>query len=59
VQVQGKPYTSTMWTSKDAPKLYSTTPAGGLVAMEASGSKTELSAKGDDAKPTLELPAAK
>lgn len=59
VKVQGKDYTSTMWYSKDAPKLYAATDKGGLVAMESGGSKTELSAKAEDAKPTIELPAAK
>jgi len=59
VNVQGKDYSSTAWFSPDAPKLYSSTDKGGLVATEGSGSKTELSAKADDAKPTIELPAAK
>ncbi|HEX7898884.1 MAG TPA: hypothetical protein VF950_14060 [Planctomycetota bacterium] len=56
VNVQGKDYESSTWFSKDAPKLYIATEHGGAVAMEASGSKTWLEAKGDDAKPTLELP---
>lgn len=56
VQVQGKDYASTAWFSKDAPKIYIGSPHGGAVAMEASGSKTWLEAKGDDAKPTIELP---
>jgi hypothetical protein len=56
VNVQGKDYESTTWFSKDAPKLYIHSEHGGAVAMEGSGSKTWLEAKGDDAKPTLELP---
>ena len=58
VNVQGKDYTSTAWYAKDAPTLYVASDKGGLVAMEGSGSKTWLEAKGDDAKPTLDLPGA-
>lgn len=56
VNVQGKDYTSVTWFSKDAPKIYIGGDHGGAVAMEAAGSKTTLEAKGEDAKPTLELP---
>jgi hypothetical protein len=59
MKIQGKDYKSTTWFSADAPKLYTATDKGGLVAMESEGSKTALTAKGDDAKPTIELPAAK
>lgn len=56
VNVQGKDYESTTWFSKDAPKLYIGSEHGGAVAMDAAGSKTWLEAKGDDAKPSIELP---
>lgn len=56
VNVQGKDYNSLSWFSKDVWKLYSGNEHGGLVAMEASGSKTWLEAKAEDAKPTIELP---
>ena len=56
VNVGGKDYNSQSWFSKDAWKLYSGGEHGGLVAMEASGSKTSLDAKGEDGKPTIELP---
>jgi hypothetical protein len=56
VTVQGKDYESTTWYAKDAPKLYIVSEHGGAVAMESAGSKTWLDARGDDAKPTLELP---
>ena len=56
VNVQGKDYQSTTWYSKDVPKIYMGAEHGGVVAMEASGTKTWLEAKGDDAKPTIELP---
>lgn len=56
VNVQGKDYNSLSWFSKDVWKLYSGSEHGGLVATEASGSKTWLDAKAEDAKPTIELP---
>jgi hypothetical protein len=56
VNVQGKDYNSLSWYSKDAWRLYIGSEHGGLVAMEASGSKTTFEAKGEDAKPTIELP---
>jgi len=56
VNVQGKDYNSLSWYSKDVWKLYTGSEHGGLVAMEASGSKTTLEAKAEDAKPTIELP---
>jgi|SRR6185295_489592 len=56
VTVNGTKYNSQSWFSKDAWKLYSGGEHGGLVAMEASGSKTSLDAKAEDAKPTIELP---
>jgi hypothetical protein len=59
VNVQGKDYTSTTWYSKDVWKIAMPSEHGGAVAMEASGSKTSLEAKADDAKPTIELPAKK
>jgi|SRR6185436_8445794 len=59
VNVQGKDYTSTTWYSKDVWKIAMPSEHGGAVAMEASGSKTSLEAKAEDAKPTIELPAKK
>jgi hypothetical protein len=59
VNVQGKDYTSIMWYSKDVWKIAMPSEHGGTVAMEASGSKTSLEAKAEDAKPTIELPAKK
>jgi hypothetical protein len=56
VNVQGKDYNSLSWFSKDVWKLYTGGEHGGLVATEASGSKTTLEAKAEDAKPTIELP---
>ena len=56
IDVKGKNYAATTWFSKDAPKIYIGGENGGAVAMEAAGSKTSLEAKGDDAKPTIELP---
>jgi len=57
VNVQGKDYNSLSWYSKDVPKLHIQSEHGGLVAMEASGSKTVLEAKADDAKPSaIEMP---
>jgi len=56
VNVGGKDYNSQAWYSKDVWKLYMGTENGGLVAMEASGSKTSLDGKGEDGKPTIELP---
>jgi hypothetical protein len=56
VNVQGKDYNSQTWYSKDAWKIYMGSEHGGLVAMEASGSKTTFDSKGEDAKPTIELP---
>ncbi len=56
VNVQGKDYNSQSWYSKDVWKLYIGNDNGGLVAMEASGSKTSLDSKGEDGKPTIELP---
>jgi len=56
VNVGGKDYNSQSWFSKDVWKLYTGGDHGGLVAMEAAGSKTGLEAKGEDAKPTIEIP---
>jgi hypothetical protein len=58
IDVKGSNYASTAWYSKDVPKLYMFSPEhGGMVAMEASGSKTSLEAKADDAKAsTIEMP---
>jgi len=56
VNVGGKDYNSQSWFSKDVWKLYTGAEHGGLVAMEASGSKTSLDGKGEDGKPTIELP---
>lgn len=56
VNVQGKDYESVTWYSKDVPRIHMGAEHGGVVATEASGSKTWLEAKGDDAKPTIELP---
>jgi hypothetical protein len=56
VNVQGKDYKSTSWYSKDASRLYAGTEHGGLVAMEAEGSKTWFDAKGEDGKATIEMP---
>jgi len=56
VNVGGKDYNSQTWYSKDVWKLYMGNENGGLVAMEGSGSKTGLDSKGEDGKPTIELP---
>ncbi|HZE97429.1 MAG TPA: hypothetical protein VE981_10420 [Planctomycetota bacterium] len=56
VNIGGKDYNSQSWFSKDVWKLYTGSEHGGLVAMEASGSKTQLDSKGEDGKPTIELP---
>jgi hypothetical protein len=56
VNVQGKDYTSTSWYSKEVWRIAMPSEHGGAVAMEASGSKTSLEAKAEDAKPTIELP---
>lgn len=57
VNVQGKDYTSVSWYSKDVWKIGMGSPEhGGLVAMEGSGSKMLLDAKGEDGKPSIELP---
>ena len=56
VNVQGKDYTSVTWYSRDVPRIYIGSEHGGAVAMEASGSTTALEAKGEDGKPTMELP---
>lgn len=57
VNVQGKDYESVTWYSKDVPRIHMGAPEhGGVVASESAGSKTWLEAKGDDAKPTIELP---
>lgn len=58
VNVQGTDYKSSTWFAKNAPELYIGSEHGGLVAMEASGSVTQLTASAKDAKPTIELPAA-
>jgi hypothetical protein len=49
-------YTSVSWFSKDVWKLYTGSEHGGLVAMEAGSNKTWLEGKGEDGKPTIELP---
>jgi len=56
VSVQGRDYKSISWYSKRVWRLSMPTEHGGLVAMEASGSKTTLDAMGGDARPTLPLP---
>ena len=56
VNVGGKDYNSQTWYSKDVWKLYMGNDNGGIVAMEGSGSKMGLDAKGEDGKPTIELP---
>jgi len=58
IDVKGSNYSSTSWYSKDVPKLYMFSPEhGGVVAMEAAGSKTSLEAKADDAKASpIEMP---
>jgi len=59
LDVSGKNYSMTTWSSKDVWKIAMPTEHGGTVAMEMAGSKTLLEAKADDAKPTIELPAKK
>jgi len=54
--ISGNKYNSQIWYSKDAWKLHSGSEHGGLVAMEGSGMKTWLDAKGEDGKPSIELP---
>lgn len=58
IDMKGSNWSSTMWYSKDVPKLHMASPEhGGLVAMEAGGSKTTLEAKAEDAKPSaIEMP---
>jgi hypothetical protein len=56
VKINDKDYNSQSWYSKDVWKLYTGSEHGGLVAMEASGNKTWLEEKGEDGKPTIELP---
>jgi hypothetical protein len=56
ININGKDYNSQTWFSKDVWKLYIGSDNGGLVAMEGSGSKTSLDGKGEDGKPTIELP---
>ena len=58
LDVKGSNYSSTLWYSKDVPRLYQFSPEhGGMVASEAAGSKTTLEAKADDAKASaLEMP---
>ena len=56
VNVQGKDYTSVSWFSKDVPPIYMGSEHGGVVATEASGSKTSLKSLKKDAKATIELP---
>jgi len=57
MDIKGSNYSSTMWYSKDVPKLHIASEHGGLVCMESSGSKTCLEAKADDAKPSaIEMP---
>lgn len=56
VNVQGKDYTSVSWFSKDVPPIYMGSEHGGVVAAEASGSKTLLKSLKQDAKATIELP---
>lgn len=56
VNVQGKDYSSITWYSKRIWKLYLSSEHGGMVGMEATGSKVTLDGMGEDAKPTLPLP---
>lgn len=58
IDMKGSNWSSTVWYSKDVPKLHMASPEhGGLVAMEAGGSKTTLEAKATDAKASaLEMP---
>jgi hypothetical protein len=56
IEIGGKEYRSTTWYSKDAWKLFMGGEHGGIVALEASGTKTWLESKGEDAKPTIDLP---
>ena len=56
VNVQGKDYTSVAWYSKDVPPIYMASEHGGVVALETSGSRTELKSVKTDAKATLDLP---
>jgi hypothetical protein len=54
--IGGKDYNSLSWYSKDVWKLHSGSEHGGLVAMETSGLKVGLDGKGEDGKPSIELP---
>ncbi|HVR86662.1 MAG TPA: hypothetical protein VMU54_20225, partial [Planctomycetota bacterium] len=54
--IGGKDYNSLSWYSKDVWKLQSGSEHGGLVAMESTGMKMGLDAKGEDGKPSIELP---
>lgn len=59
MDVSGSTMESKIWYSKDCWKLYMHSQHGGVVAMETSGaatSKTWLDAKGEDGKPTMDLP---
>ena len=56
VNVQGKDYNSLSWYSKDVWRIGMCSEHGGLVATEGSGSKMALDSKGEDGKPTIELP---
>ncbi len=54
--ISGKDYKSTMWFAKDVWKLQGGSEHGGFVAMETEGMKMWLDGKGEDGKPTLEMP---
>src|SRR5882757_9135247 len=56
VDIKGSNYAVSTWYSKDAWKLYQGGEHGGCVATEMASSKTWLDGKGEDAKPTIELP---
>jgi hypothetical protein len=54
--IGGKDQISLSWYSKDVWKLHSRSEHGGLVAMEASDMKMSLDGKGEDGKPSIDLP---
>ena len=56
MKISGSDYNSQTWHSKDVWKLHSGSEHGGLVAMESATMKMGLEAKGEDGKPSIELP---
>jgi hypothetical protein len=56
VDVKGSNYSVSTWYSKDVWKLYSGNEHGGTVAMETGATRMGLDGKGEDGKPTIELP---